>query len=50
MPFVKVNIADTIEREKKKSPEFKKAWDENRKKNCETGKQKKTDVISETEA
>lgn len=49
MPFVKVNIADTIEREKKKSPEFKKAWDENRK-DCETGKQKKTDVISETGA
>ncbi len=30
MPFVKVNISNEIEKEKEKSPEFKKAWDESR--------------------
>lgn len=30
MPFVQVNIAEEIEKEKVKSPEFKKAWDESR--------------------
>lgn len=30
MPFVQVNISNEIEKEKEKSPEFKKAWDESR--------------------
>lgn len=30
MPFVQVHIANEIEREKEKSPEFEKAWDESR--------------------
>lgn len=30
MPFVQVHIANEIEKEKEKSPEFEKAWDESR--------------------
>lgn len=30
MPFVRVNIANEIEKEREKSLEFEKAWDESR--------------------
>lgn len=30
MPFVQVNISDEIEKEKQRSPQFQKAWDESR--------------------
>lgn len=30
MPFVELNVKDAIENEKKKNPEFAKAWDESR--------------------
>lgn len=30
MPFVQVNIAEEIEKEKQRSPEFEAAWDESR--------------------
>ena len=30
MPFVELNVKETIEREKNNSPEFAKAWDDSR--------------------
>ncbi len=30
MPFVQVNISEEIEKERNRSPKFKKAWDESR--------------------
>lgn len=30
MPFVQINISKEIEKEKQRSPEFKKAWEESR--------------------